>query len=96
LDFNLRIKLKVVVGDISNHMPILLEIANNSACPLSPMKFNHAWLCEEDFKSLIKDLWIPLVDGSGVSYMQQFATNISSMTRAITKWAKAFNEKASL
>jgi hypothetical protein len=34
------------------HLPILLKLAKEDKKPPSPLKFNHLWLLEEDFKSL--------------------------------------------
>ena len=45
-------------GD-SNHNPILMEIANKGDKPPTPFKFNRVWLNLEEFKNLIKSLWIP-------------------------------------
>jgi len=41
-------KLRVVFGGKSDHIPIVLEIANKDPKNTSPMKFNHAWLQELD------------------------------------------------
>jgi len=46
-------------GGISDHMPILLELAKPPKKPEAPFKFNPAWLQEESFNSLFKFTWRP-------------------------------------
>jgi hypothetical protein len=50
----------------SNHHPIFLEVAGDSRKPASPFKFNSAWLKEEEFLNLLKELYgTPLYKKSG-------------------------------
>jgi len=50
----------------SNHHPIFLEVAGDSRKLASPFKFNSAWLKEEEFLNLLKELYgTPLYKKSG-------------------------------
>jgi hypothetical protein len=50
----------VVGGGHLNHNPILLQIKGGGQKPLSPFKFNSTWLVGQEFKDLVKSVWIPL------------------------------------
>jgi len=43
-------------GGLLDHLPILLKMEKGNRPP-SPLKFNHAWLLEEDFKNRIIIAW---------------------------------------
>jgi len=47
-------------GAIFNHRPIVLKIKLESESPLIPFKFNHIWMEEECFVSMVKIYWKPL------------------------------------
>jgi hypothetical protein len=47
-------------GGESDHYPIFLEIEGASRKPTSPFKFNFAWLKEEIFIKLVKEVWTPI------------------------------------
>jgi hypothetical protein len=47
-------KSKLVVGGMFDHMPILLKIDKRGSNPPSLLKYNHAWLLEEDYRSLVE------------------------------------------
>jgi hypothetical protein len=40
------------------------------------MKFNKDWLLEDDYKNMVHDTWVPLVENVGRSYLYQLAENI--------------------
>jgi hypothetical protein len=61
-------------GGESDHYPIFLEVAGNTRKPTSPFKFNSAWLKEEEFINLVKEIWIPLTKKNG--QLTQFAQNL--------------------
>lgn len=73
-------------GD-SDHNPILLEIANRGEKPPSPFKFNRDWLNLEDFKKLIKDLWIAYNPECHRSTVIHFVENLGRIKQATKKWA---------
>ena len=76
-------------GD-SDHNPILLEIAHGGDKPPSPFKFNGDWLNLEDFKNLIKSLWIPYNPELHRSVVIHFVENLCRAKQATKKWV---NEK---
>jgi hypothetical protein len=93
MEKNWKIKSKVVVGGISDHMPIMLEVCIPSRILPAPMKFNHAWLNANDYKELVKGFWSPLSDSFEGSFMSQFARNIYTVSQATKEWAKEYNKK---
>jgi hypothetical protein len=70
------IKLLVTVGGIYDHMTIMLNIEKGCLKPLTPLKFNHDWMKENDFGKLIADAWTHLRDIPRSSYMHQMVINI--------------------
>jgi hypothetical protein len=62
-------------------MPIVLEVNWKTPRPPSPMKFNNAWLLEDDFKNLVKSFWKPLEEGVGHSYMHQLSENVGRIRK---------------
>jgi hypothetical protein len=73
-------------GGESDHHPIYLEVEGRSKKPTSPFKFNSAWLKEEEFMSLAKDIWTPLVQEEQA--MVQFVRNLKNIKKAIVEWAR--------
>lgn len=71
----------------SDHNPILLEIASGGVKPPSPFKFNRDWLNLEEFKKIIKDLWIPYISGGNISAAIHFVENLGRIKQATKKWA---------
>jgi hypothetical protein len=61
IDYQWKFKSLVVLGGISDHIPIVLEIDKKNPHSPSPTKFNHDRLLEEDFKRIILSSWSPLV-----------------------------------
>ena len=73
-------------GD-SDHNPFLLEIANRGDKPPSPFKFNRDWLNLEEFKELIKSLWITYNLDIHRSVTIHFVENLGRIKQATKKWA---------
>ena len=73
-------------GD-SDHNLILLEIENGGDKPPSPFKFNRDWLNLEDFKKLIKDLWISYNLECHRFAAIPFVENLGRIKQATKKWA---------
>lgn len=48
------IKSLVTIGGFSKHVPIMLNISKGGFKPLAPLKLNHGWLKECDFKSSLQ------------------------------------------
>jgi hypothetical protein len=69
-------KLRLVVGGISDHMPILLEIDTKGSKTPSLMNFNHVWLNEKEYERLVWKTWTHMDEEDGQSYMHRFAVNI--------------------
>jgi hypothetical protein len=60
-------------GGESDHFPIFLELAGASRKPTSPFKFNSAWLKEESFLNLVKEVWTPIGSQKGkLPILQEF------------------------
>ena len=60
----LLVNALVVEGGISNNRPIVLKIKSEIGSTPSAFKFNHIWMKEEYFVSMVKRYWKPL-DSSG-------------------------------
>jgi hypothetical protein len=72
-------------GD-SDHHPVFLEVSRRPKKPMSPFKFNSAWLQEEDFLNLVKEVWIPIGQEGRVAV--QFVQNLKRLKKATMEWAK--------
>ena len=68
---NFLIKSWVETIGQSDHLPILFKIEKEDRKPMTPLKFKHMWLLEDNYKKLIEDAWKPLHPCSSMSYMQQ-------------------------
>jgi hypothetical protein len=84
----------VLVGGISDHMLIVLEVASKGPNPPTPFKFNHRWILEEEYKCFIRYVWKPLKQILESSYMFQFAENLVGAKKVSIAWAKNHNAKA--
>jgi hypothetical protein len=73
-------------GGESDHFPIFLEIAGASRKPTSPFKFNSAWLKEESFLKLVKEVWMPI--GHSEREVVQFARNLKELKTTTKSWEK--------
>jgi hypothetical protein len=73
-------------GDF-DHNQILLEIAHGGDKPPPPFKFNRDWLNMEEFKNLIKSLWIPYNPEIHRSAAIHFVENLGRAKQATKKWA---------
>jgi hypothetical protein len=51
-----------------------------------PFKFNLAWLQEEEFLNLVKEVWIPI--GQEDRVVVQFSQNLKRLKKATMEWAK--------
>jgi hypothetical protein len=69
----------------SNHHPIFLEVVGGSRKSMSPFKFNSAWLKEEEFLNLVKELWNPIIQEEWA--MVQFSQNLF-LKKATIDWAR--------
>jgi hypothetical protein len=67
------------IGGESDHHPIFLEVAGDSRKPSSPFKFNSAWLKEEEFLNLVKELWNPIIQEERA--MVQFSQNLKNLKK---------------
>jgi hypothetical protein len=61
---------------------------------LRTLKFNHAWLLEEDFKKLIAMTWTHVQHGKGTTTWQQFVENTAKVKRIVKNWATSLKEKS--
>jgi hypothetical protein len=84
----------VEVRGNSNHIPIVLEIAKIGPRPPSSLKFNYYCLKEEEYKNLVMESWIPLVEVSCHSFMHQFVVNLCKINKSTVIWAKSFRKKS--
>jgi hypothetical protein len=48
------------IGEIFDCMPIILEVTKSGPWSSCPMKFNHEWIKEEDYKNLVVESWFHL------------------------------------
>jgi hypothetical protein len=87
------IKSWVSFGGLSDHMLVMFIMVSDEEKPPSPLKFNHIWLLEEDFKKLVEDLWVHITLSSS-TYMFQFVENIAKVKEAMRNCIKAYNEKS--
>jgi len=76
-------------------MPILLIMEKKFPRPPSPFKFNHVWLRDEDYRKLVQQIWIPINEDDGCSFMGQFTSNIANIKNVSSKWAKELYKKES-
>jgi hypothetical protein len=60
IDIPFFFKSHVELGEISDHMPIVLEVTKFGTRSPTPMKFKKEWLIEEDYKKLVMESWSPL------------------------------------
>jgi hypothetical protein len=87
------IKSSVTVGNISDHMPIILNISKGGLKPPSPLKFNHDWLKESDFKKLIENEWTHLKDLSDAFICNKWLSNMEKFKQVSRIWSRNFNRK---
>jgi len=76
-------------------MPILLEMVKKG--PRLPSLSNlimHG--SGEEYQRLFMATWSPLVEGEGLSFMDQFIENIAKIKKVTTTYAKSFNKKSSV
>ena len=66
-------------GGESDHHLIFLEVEGRSKKPTSPFKFISAWLKEEEFLDLVKEIWTPLHQGD--QDVVQFARNLKRIKK---------------
>ena len=71
----------------------MLSLESPESKPPSPLKFNPAWLLEEDYKALVIYSWTHLVPSQSLSFMQMWADNISKVKRVTKSWEGAFHAK---
>lgn len=64
-----------------------MGIAHGGDKPPSPFKFNQDWLNLEEFKNLIKSLWIPYNPETHRSIAIHFVENLGRTKQATKKWA---------
>jgi hypothetical protein len=88
-----QIRKWVGTGGVSDHSPILMEIATGPRKPPSPFKFNSEWLKEESFISLVKDHWMPFDANVGAQAGVQFVENIQRIKQATIAWARAKKQR---
>jgi hypothetical protein len=69
-----------------DHFPIFLEIAGASRKPTSPFKFNSAWLKEESFQKLVKEVWSPISHSK--REVIQFTRNLKELKTTTKVWEK--------
>jgi hypothetical protein len=88
------LKYKVLVGGLSDHMSIVLEVASKGPKPPTPFKFNHRWLLEEDYKCLIRSMWKPLKKIWKAHTCFNLQIIWSGTKKVSIAWAKNHNAKA--
>ena len=74
-------------GGISDHQPVLLQVANNDIRPRSPFKFNATWLENDALVSLLKGSWKVFDVNSGLSSTTQFAANLKIIKEVSITWS---------
>jgi hypothetical protein len=77
-------------GGEFDHFPIFLELVGVLKNPASLFKFNSAWLKEESFQNLVKEVWAPLDHTERATV--QFARNLKELK--ITTKAREKREEA--
>jgi hypothetical protein len=87
------LKSKVLVGGISDHMPISIEFSPKGSKPPAPFKFNHRWLMEEYYKNMICSVWRPLEDNLESFHMFQFVEKLARAKKESISWAKKHNAR---
>jgi len=85
-------KSRVEIGDLSDHLSIILEISSSKKRPFYPLNFNQDRLKEMDYQKLVEENLIHLNEELATPRMLQFDENISKIKQATYKWAKDFKK----
>ena len=71
-------------GSSSNYLPILLQVDKEDKISLTPFKFNHDWLIDEDFIMLIPRNWNLYDPSSRESSMYKFTSSLKQVKNLAT------------
>lgn len=75
-------------GGISYHSPIFLEILGPDANPRAHFKFNHVWLQDAGYTSLVKDFWTSHPIANHKSTAEGLCHNLSWLKHLTIAWEK--------
>ena len=82
----LNLSSKILPFRVSDHKPILLEMANNKNWGPIPFKFNPQWANQTDFFRIVADTWSHLVTRSPFYVWEE---KLRRMKKILKSWAKA-------
>lgn len=71
----------------------MLSLVIPESKPPAPLKFNSAWLLEDNYKALVISSWTHLIPSQSQYFMQMWADNIQKIKKVTKVWAGAFLEK---
>eukprot|EP00253_Pinus_taeda_P015017 PITA_15017 len=73
---------------ISDHSPIYLEVLGPHPKPKAPFKFNHVWLQDPAYISLVSDFWVANPINRFDSLAKGFYNNLSNLKHLSINWAR--------
>lgn len=76
-------------GGDSDYLPILLELNRHPKKPITPFKFNPAWLKEDSYNTLFKETWRPVRSNEPREKYYHCLENIKKLKKATMAWARA-------
>jgi hypothetical protein len=59
----------------------------------SPFKFFEGWLSDPSFQDLVREMWVPIMEGNQVPAAVQFVENLKRLKQATKGWAREKNLK---
>eukprot|EP00253_Pinus_taeda_P033192 PITA_33192 len=75
-------------GGIFDHSPIYLEVLGSHPKPKSPFKFNHVWLQDPAYISMVTDFWVANPIDRSDSLAKGLCNNLSKLKHLSIKWAR--------
>lgn len=75
-------------GGLSDHSPIYLEILGPHHKPKAPFKFNHVWLLDTAYISLVSGFWSANPINRAKSLAKGFCNNLTKLKHLSINWAR--------
>ena len=83
-----RYKSWVEYDTISDHSTFLLELVLNGTKVFYPLKFNHSWLKENEFKGMVRSEWSKLDTLSQGSIINILVQKLSILKKSVINCEK--------
>ena len=75
-------------SDVSYHYPIFLEWGPRLASQCYPIKFNRAWLLEDDFALLVSSSWNSPMASGHTNFLDTLAQKLGRLKGTVKEWEK--------